>query len=246
MIEPLLSIRNLEKRYNATDPPALNGVNMDVSKGEVVVIIGASGSGKSTLLRCINRLIEPTAGEIYFEGLNVLDPSYDVNHLREQIGMVFQNFNLFTHLKVLQNITLGLIKVKKMSKDEAEKIAYETLRMVDLEDKADSYPAQLSGGQAQRVGIARALAMNPKLMLFDEPTSALDPELVGGIIQIMEDLAKRQMTMVVVTHEMGFAKEAADRVVYVDGGAIVEEGSPEEVLTNPKHERTKQFLSRIL
>lgn len=246
MSEPLLQIRNLQKRYRPHEKPALVDINMDVHKGEVVVIIGASGSGKSTLLRCVNRLVEPTSGTILFEGQNILDPSYDVNFLRQQIGMVFQNFNLFTHLRVLNNITLGLTKVKGLTQEEAEKIAYNTLEMVDLAEKADSYPAQLSGGQAQRVGIARALAMNPKLMLFDEPTSALDPELVGGVIEIMKKLAKEHMTMMVVTHEMAFAKEAADRVLFVDEGIILEEGPPKEILENPKNERTKQFLNRIL
>ncbi len=246
MTDPLLKIINLRKQYRPNEEPALKDINMEVKKGEVVVIIGASGSGKSTLLRCVNRLVEPTSGKILFEGQNVLDPSYDINQLRTQIGMVFQNFNLFTHLTVMNNITLGLTKVKGLSVEEAEKIAFETLEMVDLSDKADSYPAQLSGGQAQRVGIARALAMNPKLMLFDEPTSALDPELVGGVIEIMEKLAKEHMTMMVVTHEMGFAKEAADRVLFVDNGVILEEGTPEEILTNPKSQRTRQFLNRIL
>lgn len=244
--QPLLQIRNLHKRYREHDDPALVDINLDVHKGEVVVIIGASGSGKSTLLRCVNRLVEPTSGTILFEGRNILDPQYNINHLRQQIGMVFQNFNLFTHLPVLQNITLGLTKVKGLPQEEAERIAYETLKMVDLEDKAASYPAELSGGQAQRVGIARALAMNPKLMLFDEPTSALDPELVGGVIEIMQRLAKQHMTMMVVTHEMGFAKEAADRVVFVHEGIILEEGPPQQILENPQHERTRQFLNRIL
>ncbi len=244
--EPLLQIRNLHKRYREHDDPALVDINLDVHKGEVVVIIGASGSGKSTLLRCVNRLVEPTSGTILFEGRNILDPEYNINHLRQQIGMVFQNFNLFTHLPVLENITLGLTRVKGLPPEEAEKIARDTLKMVDLEDKAESYPAELSGGQAQRVGIARALAMNPKLMLFDEPTSALDPELVGGVIEIMKRLAKQHMTMMVVTHEMGFAKEAADRVVFVHEGIILEEGSPKQILENPENERTRQFLNRIL
>ncbi len=244
--EPLLQIRNLHKRYREHDDPALVDINLDVHKGEVVVIIGASGSGKSTLLRCVNRLVEPTSGTILFEGRNILDPEYNINHLRQQIGMVFQNFNLFTHLPVLENITLGLTRVKGLPPEEAEKIARDTLKMVDLEDKAESYPAELSGGQAQRVGIARALAMNPKLMLFDEPTSALDPELVGGVIEIMKRLAKQHMTMMVVTHEMGFAKEAADRVVFVHEGIILEEGPPKQILENPENERTRQFLNRIL
>ncbi len=244
--EPLLQIRNLHKRYREHDDPALVDINLDVHKGEVVVIIGASGSGKSTLLRCVNRLVEPTSGTILFEGRNILDPEYNINHLRQQIGMVFQNFNLFTHLPVLENITLGLTRVKGLPPEEAEKIARDTLKMVDLEDKAESYPAELSGGQAQRVGIARALAMNPKLILFDEPTSALDPELVGGVIEIMKRLAKQHMTMMVVTHEMGFAKEAADRVVFVHEGIILEEGPPKQILENPENERTRQFLNRIL
>lgn len=245
----LLEIKNLEKIYNMNDPPALDGVDLEVNHGEVVVIIGASGSGKSTLLRCVNRLIEPTAGEILFHGENILENAakpVNINQIRQKIGMVFQSFNLFTHLKVIDNVTIGLIQVKRMGRKEAEKIAMETLEKVGLADKRDSYPAELSGGQQQRVGIARALAMTPDLILFDEPTSALDPELVGEVIDIMKKLAKEKMTMLVVTHEIAFAREAADRIVYVDKGKILEQGPPEIILKEPKEERTKEFLARIL
>ncbi|MHA1911815.1 MAG: amino acid ABC transporter ATP-binding protein [Candidatus Kariarchaeaceae archaeon] len=241
----LLKIENLTKIYRPTDPPAIKDVNLTINKSEVVVIVGASGSGKSTLLRCLNRLIEPTSGTIIFKGVNILDSEVDVNTVREKIGMVFQSFNLFAHLRVIDNVTLGLKKVQKMDKEAAAKEAMEILTQVGLEDKADSYPGELSGGQAQRVGIARALAMKPELMLFDEPTSSLDPELVGGIIEIMENLAKH-MTMIVVTHEMHFAKETATRVIYMDEGAIVEEGPPKQVLENPQNPRTREFLTRIL
>lgn len=243
---PLLEIKNLVKYYSNSDVPAVDGINLSVEKGEVVVLIGASGSGKSTLLRCVNRLIEPTSGEIIFKDQNILEHHVDINEIRQQIGMVFQSINLFTHLKVIDNLTLGLAKVKGMDKAAAEKVAMDLLEKIGLADKRDSYPASISGGQAQRVGIARALAMNPALMLFDEPTSALDPELVGGVIEIMKDLAKEHMTMLVVTHEMGFAKEAADRVIYMDEGRIVEEGPPSKIMTNPREKRTKEFLARIL
>lgn len=242
----ILDIHNLKKTYRDGDPPALDGVDLKVMEGEVVVIIGASGSGKSTLLRCVNRLVEPDHGEIIFEGSNIVDPNTDINHVRAKMGMVFQSFNLFTHLSVKQNLKLGLTKVMKMNKNEADSTIIEILRKVGLEDKIDSFPAELSGGQAQRVGIARALAMDPVLMLFDEPTSALDPELVGGIIKIMKNLAEEKMTMLVVTHEMGFANEAADRVIYMDEGKIIEENHPSEIMKNPQHERTKEFLARIL
>ncbi len=243
---PLLEVRNLVKIYDPADPPALDGVSLSVEKGEVVVIIGPSGSGKSTLLRCVNRLVEPTSGDIIFKGQNILDPEVDINKIRQEMGMVFQTFNLFLHLKVIDNIRLGLIKVKGLEEDEATEIAMKMLEQVGLADKADAYPAELSGGQAQRVGIARALAMNPTLMLFDEPTSALDPELVGGIINIMKKLADQHMTMLVVTHEMGFAREAAHRVIFMDEGRIIEEGSPEKVLHDPDHPRTQEFLKRVV
>ena len=241
----LIEIENLTKIYSPKDPPAIKDIDLTIEKSEVVVIVGASGSGKSTLLRCINRLIEPTSGSIIFKGKDILAPEVDVNEVREQIGMVFQSFNLFIHLRVIDNVTLGLKKVKNMNDETAKEEAMKILKQVGLEDKADAYPGELSGGQAQRVGIARALAMKPELMLFDEPTSSLDPELVGGIIEIMEKLAEH-MTMIVVTHEMGFAKEAATRVIYMDEGVIVEEGPPKQVLENPQNPRTREFLTRIL
>jgi polar amino acid transport system ATP-binding protein len=240
----LLRIVDLHKKFG--DLHVLKGINMDVEKGEVVVIIGPSGSGKSTLLRCINRLEEPTSGKIILEGVDITDPKVDVNKIRQRIGMVFQQFNLFSHLTALENITLPLRVVKKVPKEEAEKIAMKFLKKVGLEDKANHYPHQLSGGQQQRVAIARALAMNPEIMLFDEVTSALDPELVKEVLDVMKQLARDGMTMLVVTHEMGFAREVGDRIVFMDNGKIVEEGTPEEIFTNPKHERTRRFLSMIL
>jgi polar amino acid transport system ATP-binding protein len=240
----LLRIVDLHKKFG--DLHVLKGINMEVEKGEVVVIIGPSGSGKSTLLRCINRLEEPTSGKVILEGVDITDPKVDINKIRQRIGMVFQQFNLFSHLTALENITLPLRVVKKVPKDEAEKIAMKFLKKVGLEDKADHYPHQLSGGQQQRVAIARALAMNPEIMLFDEVTSALDPELVKEVLDVMKQLARDGMTMLVVTHEMGFAREVGDRIVFMDNGKIVEEGTPEEIFTNPKHERTRRFLSMIL
>ncbi len=219
---------------------------MSVDKGEVVVIIGPSGSGKSTLLRCINRLEEPTSGKIFLDGVDITDSRVDINKVRQRIGIVFQQFNLFPHLTALQNITLGPIKIKKMDKREAEELGMKLLEKVGLAEKADYYPAQLSGGQQQRVAIARALAMNPEVMLFDEVTSALDPELVKEVLDVMKQLARDGMTMVVVTHEMGFAREVGDRVIFMDDGVIVEEGKPEQIFSNPKHERTRKFLSMIL
>lgn len=224
----------------------LKGINLEVKKGEVVVIIGPSGSGKSTLLRCINRLEEPTSGKIYLDDTEITDPKVDINKVRQRIGIVFQSFNLFPHLTALENITLAPIKVQKKSKEEAEKIAKELLRKVGLEDKASAYPDQLSGGQQQRVAIARALAMNPEVMLFDEVTSALDPELVKEVLDVMRNLAMEGMTMIVVTHEMGFAREVGDRVIFMDGGKIIEEGPPRQIFSKPKHERTRKFLSMIL
>ncbi len=240
----LLEIIDLHKKFGKLH--VLKGINMNVEKGEVVVIIGPSGSGKSTLLRCINRLEEPTQGKIILDGIDITDPKININKIRQRIGIVFQQFNLFSHLTALENITLPLRVVKKIPKDEAEKIALKFLRKVGLEDKADHYPHQLSGGQQQRVAIARALAMNPEVMLFDEVTSALDPELVKEVLDVMKQLAKDGMTMIVVTHEMGFAREVGDRVIFMDNGKIVEEGTPEEIFTNPKHERTRKFLSMIL
>ncbi|WP_290597544.1 MULTISPECIES: amino acid ABC transporter ATP-binding protein [unclassified Archaeoglobus] len=241
---PLLEIIDLHKRFN--DLHVLRGINMSVKKGEVVVIIGPSGSGKSTLLRCINRLEEPTSGKIILDGIEITDSKVDINKIRQRIGIVFQQFNLFPHLTALQNITLAPIKIKKMNKRDAEELAMKLLEKVGLADKADYYPAQLSGGQQQRVAIARALAMNPEVMLFDEVTSALDPELVKEVLDVMKNLARDGMTMLVVTHEMGFAREVGDRVIFMDGGVIVEEGAPEKVFSDPEHERTRKFLSMIL
>ncbi|RLI80060.1 glutamine ABC transporter ATP-binding protein [Archaeoglobales archaeon] len=219
---------------------------MSVDKGEVVVIIGPSGSGKSTLLRCINRLEEPTSGRIILDGVEITGNKVDINKIRQRIGMVFQQFNLFSHLTAIQNVTLAPIKIKKMDKNEAMETGMRLLEKVGLADKADYYPAQLSGGQQQRVAIARALAMNPEVMLFDEVTSALDPELVKEVLDVMKQLAKDGMTMIVVTHETGFAKEVGDRVIFMDDGIIVEEGKPEKIFSNPEHERTRRFLSMIL
>mgnify|MGYP000125725390 FL=1 len=223
----------------------LKGINLHVERGEVVVIIGPSGSGKSTVLRCMNYLEEPTSGDVIVDGMN-LNVKENINNVRAKVGMVFQRFNLFPHMTVLDNITLAPQKIRKMSKEEAEKIALELLAKVGLQDKADSYPQQLSGGQQQRVAIARALAMKPKVMLFDEPTSALDPEMVSEVLDVMKNLAKEGMTMVVVTHEMGFAKEVGTRVLFVDEGKILEEGTPKDVFEHPTNERTQLFLSKIL
>ncbi len=241
----LLKIINLHKRFG--NLYVLRGVNMEVEKGEVVVIIGPSGGGKSTLLKCINMLEPPTEGKIILDDIDLTAKGVDLNKIRQRIGIVFQQFNLFSHLTALENITLPLRIVKKVPKEEAEKIAIKYLKKVGLEEEfASYYPHQLSGGQQQRVAIARALAMNPELMLFDEVTSALDPERVKEVLNVMEELAREGMTMIVVTHEMGFAKEVGDRVIFMDGGVIVEEGKPEEIFTAPKHPRTRQFLSMIL
>ena len=239
----MISVKNLHKSYGKLE--VLKGIDYEINKGECVVLIGPSGSGKSTFLRCLNLLEVPTEGEIIFDGVDMLSKNTQINKMREEIGMVFQHFNLFPHKTILENITLAPIKLKKMSKEEADKRALELLKRVGLEDKASSYPSQLSGGQKQRVAIARTLAMSPKVVLFDEPTSALDPEMVGEVLEVMKHMAKEGMTMVVVTHEMGFAKEVSDRVIFMDGGKIVEEGTPEEVFDNPKHERTKNFLSKV-
>lgn len=224
----------------------LKGVSLNVNKGEVVVIIGPSGSGKSTLLRCINLLEVPTKGEIYIEGIKINDKKVNINKIRQKVGMVFQHFNLFPHLTALENVTLAPIKVKKMDKKTAEKIALGLLEKVGLLDKKDEYPIKLSGGQKQRLAIARALAMQPDIMLFDEPTSALDPEMVKEVLNVMKGLANEGMTMVVVTHEMGFAREVGDRVIFMDDGMIIEEGTPEDIFYNTKNERTKEFISKIL
>ena len=239
----MIDIKNLHKSFGEHE--VLKGIDLHINPQEVVVIIGPSGSGKSTLLRCMNLLEEPTSGSVVVDGIDLTGDS-DINKAREEIGMVFQRFNLFPHMTVLQNITLAPIKVRNMARDEAEKIARELLERVGLADKADAYPPQLSGGQQQRVAIARALAMRPKVMLFDEPTSALDPEMVNEVLDVMKGLANDGMTMAVVTHEMGFAREVGDRLLFVDGGNIIEQGPPKEVFENPKEERTKLFLSKVL
>lgn len=241
--DSMVSIQHLSKKFD--DNEVLKDVNIEVAKGEVVVVLGPSGSGKSTMLRCINLLEKPSGGHIFIEGQEITDPKTNVNKLREHVGMVFQQFNLFPHLTALKNVELAQRKVLKRSKDEAERIARIELERVGLLDRADYLPAQLSGGQQQRVAIARALAMEPHVMLFDEATSALDPELVRGVLDVMRSLAEEGMTMVVVTHEMQFAKEVADRVIFMDGGVVVEEGTPAEVFDNPQHERTKDFLGHI-
>ncbi|MEW8998444.1 MAG: amino acid ABC transporter ATP-binding protein [Thermoanaerobacter sp.] len=228
------------------DLEVLKGVSLNVNKGEVVVIIGPSGSGKSTLLRCINLLEVPTKGEIYIEGIKINDKKVNINKIRQKVGMVFQHFNLFPHLTALENVTLAPIKVKKMDKKTAEDIALGLLEKVGLLDKKDEYPIKLSGGQKQRLAIARALAMQPDIMLFDEPTSALDPEMVKEVLNVMKGLANEGMTMVVVTHEMGFAREVGDRVIFMDDGMIIEEGTPEDIFYNTKNERTREFISKIL
>ena len=240
----MIHVKNLKKSYGKNN--VLNGINEHIKKGEVVVIIGPSGSGKSTFLRCLNLLEEPTSGEIIFEGKNITDKNNDINKTREKMGMVFQHFNLFPHKTVLENITLAPIKVKGLSVEDANKKALERLKLIGLSDKKDAYPSSLSGAQKQRIAIARSLAMEPDVLLFDEPTSALDPEMVGEVLNVMKDLAKKGMTMVVVTHEIGFAREVGDRILFIDGGKILEEGTPEEVLNNPKNDRTKDFLSKVL
>ena len=240
----LLSIKNLSKNFG--DLEVLKDVNLDIEAGEVVVIIGPSGSGKSTLLRCINQLEVPSGGAIMYKDQDLLDKKTDIRKMREEIGMVFQRFNLFPLHTVLKNVTFAPMAIKKMKKPEATELAEELLRKVGLYEKKDVYPTTLSGGQQQRCAIARALAMNPEIMLFDEPTSALDPELVGDVLKVMTDLAKDGMTMIVVTHEMGFARDVADRVIFMDGGYVVEEGSPEKIFTAPENERTRSFLARVL
>ena len=242
----LIKTQNLCKHYNKGAIKAVDNVSMEVQRGEVVVIIGPSGSGKSTFLRSLNLLELPTSGEIYLDGIDITDPRININEHRQKMGMVFQHFNLFPHMTVLDNMTLAPIKLLKKSKKEAEAEALELLDKVGLKDRANAYPAQLSGGQKQRVAIVRALCMNPEVMLFDEPTSALDPELVGEVLAVMKKLAKDGMTMLVVTHEMGFAREVADRVVFMYDGKIAEVATPEEIFTNPQNPRTKQFLQSIL
>jgi polar amino acid transport system ATP-binding protein len=242
--EPAIEVRALCKSFGSNE--VLKGIDFHVDQGEVVCVIGPSGSGKSTLLRCVNRLEEPTTGTVMVEGIDITDPETDLDKMRTRIGMVFQQFNLFPHLSVLGNLTLAQQRAKKRGKAEAVEVARRNLAKVGLAEKADAFPAQLSGGQQQRVAIARALSMDPDMMLFDEPTSALDPELVGDVLEVMKQLAREGMTMMVVTHEMGFAREVGDRVVFMDGGVVVEQGKPEDVLGNPQHERTRSFLSKVL
>ncbi|MCT4455534.1 amino acid ABC transporter ATP-binding protein [Lactococcus cremoris] len=244
MNEYLIEIKNLHKYFGKNE--VLKGLDIQIKKGEVVVVIGPSGSGKSTFLRTMNLLEKPTDGEVYFEGINIADKSVDVFKHREKMGMVFQQFNLFPNMTVLENLCLAPIKTGKMTKDEALKTAEDLLQRVGLSDKAEAYPQSLSGGQQQRVAIARALAMNPDVMLFDEPTSALDPEMVGEVLSVMQELAKEGMTMVVVTHEMGFAKTVADRVLFMADGTIVEQGKPAQIFEKPKEKRTQDFLAKVL
>ena len=241
---PAIQVRDLHKSYG--DNEVLKGIDFHVDRGQVVCVIGPSGSGKSTLLRCVNRLEEPTSGQIFVEGIDITDPDTELDKVRSRIGMVFQQFNLFPHMTVLRNLTIAQQRVKGRGKEEAEAKARETLAKVGMGDKEGAYPSHLSGGQQQRVAIARALSMDPDMMLFDEPTSALDPELVGEVLDVMKKLAATGMTMMVVTHEMGFAREVGDKLVFMDGGVIVEEGDPVEVLGNPQHKRTQSFLSKVL
>ncbi|MBT2641685.1 amino acid ABC transporter ATP-binding protein [Bacillus sp. ISL-41] len=240
----MIQVNNLKKSFGELE--VLKDISTEVKEQEVVCVVGPSGSGKSTFLRCLNRLEEITDGHVIVNGNDITDPKININKIRQEVGMVFQHFNLFPHKTVLQNITLAPIKAKGVDKEAAKQTALELLRKVGLEEKADSYPGELSGGQKQRVAIARALAMEPKVMLFDEPTSALDPEMIGEVLEVMKDLAREGMTMVVVTHEMGFAREVGDRVIFMDGGYIVEEDVPGELFGNPKHERTKAFLGKVL
>ena len=242
----IISVESLQKHFDEGKLKALQGVSADIKKGEVVVVIGPSGSGKSTFLRCLNLLETPTSGTITFEGVNITDPKVNINLHRQKMGMVFQHFNLFPHMTILKNMTLAPMKLLKKTKAEAEEKAMTLLKRVGLHDRANAYPSQLSGGQKQRIAIVRALCMEPQVMLFDEPTSALDPEMVGEVLDVMKQLAEEGMTMVVVTHEMGFAREVADRVIFMDEGKIVEEGTPEEIFANPQQQRTKDFLNKVL
>ena len=242
--EPLIQVQNLGKSFGKID--VLKDITVDIYKGDVVFVVGPSGSGKSTFLRCLNRLEEPTKGHIYFEGTDITDPKTDIDKHRQKMGMVFQQFNLFPHMDIMKNLTLAPMKLQGKSQQEAEAEAMRLLERVGLADRAHAYPSQLSGGQKQRIAIVRALCMKPDVMLFDEPTSALDPEMVGEVLNVMRDLAAEKMTMVVVTHEMGFAREVATRVMFMDGGYFMEEAAPEEFFTNPKNERLKSFLSKVL
>ena len=243
MTEKIL-VEHLVKKYG--DNTVLNDINVSINEGDVVCVIGPSGSGKSTFLRCLNQLEEASSGDIIIDGANLTDKNTDINQVRQHIGMVFQHFNLFPHLSILENIVLAPTDLGRLSKDEAEKKALELLERVGLADKKDAYPDSLSGGQKQRVAIARALAMNPDIMLFDEPTSALDPEMVGDVLNVMKKLAKQGMTMVIVTHEMGFAKEVANRVMFIDDGNFLEDGTPQQIFEHPQNERTKDFLDKVL
>ncbi|MFU0787989.1 MAG: Amino acid ABC transporter ATP-binding protein [Enterococcus gilvus] len=240
----MINVKQLSKSFG--DNEVLKAIDLTVKEGEVVVIIGPSGSGKSTILRCLNLLEEPTSGEIFFEGQNITAPDSNIDQIRQKMGMVFQSFNLFPHMSVVENLTITPVKIKKEDPTKGKEQALALLDQVGLKEKVDSYPASLSGGQQQRVAIARALAMNPDVMLFDEPTSALDPEMVGEVLAVMQDLAKKGMTMVVVTHEMGFAKEVADRVIFMADGIIQEEGTPEEIFEHPQNSRTQDFLNKVL
>ena len=243
----MIRVENLYKHFGENDEiKVLNGIDYELKKGERIVIIGPSGSGKSTFLRCLNLLESPTSGKVFFEDSELTDKKININTVRQKIGMVFQHFNLFPHLTILENITLAPIKLKKMPKQEAEEMAMKLLERVGLPEKANAYPAQLSGGQKQRVAIVRALAMSPDVMLFDEPTSALDPEMVGEVLDVMKELAEDGMTMIVVTHEMGFAREVADKILFMYDGVIAEEGTPDEIFKNPKNSRTQQFLQSVL
>jgi len=244
--DALIQVKNLEKHFNAGTVHALNGVTTDIAKSEVLVVIGPSGSGKSTFLRCLNLLEKPTGGSVIFEGTDITAPGVNINVMRRRMGMVFQHFNLFPHMTVLRNLTLGPTQLLKKSQAEADKKAMQLLERVGLADRADAYPSQLSGGQKQRIAIVRALCMEPDVMLFDEPTSALDPEMVGEVLDVMKELAHEGMTMVVVTHEMGFAREVADRVLFMDNGQIVEEGTPETIFEHPRSERLQSFLAKVL
>ena len=242
--ETLIKVENLEKNFGKIE--VLKGIDTEIKKGEVVVIIGASGSGKSTFLRCLNLLEHPTGGHIYLDGTDITDDATDINIHRQKMGMVFQQFNLFPHMSILKNMTIAPIKLLKISKQDAEAKAMSLLEKVGLADRADAYPSQLSGGQKQRVAIVRALCMDPEIMLFDEPTSALDPEMVGEVLNVIKDLAASGMTMAIVTHEMGFAREVADRIIFIDEGVIAEEGTPEEIFSNPQSTRLQDFLSKVL
>ena len=244
MANAKINVTNLKKSFGSNE--VLKGIDLEIAEGEVVCIIGPSGSGKSTLLRCLNKLEEVTDGHVLIDGQDITEKTTDINKVREEIGMVFQHFNLFPHLSVIDNITLAPVELKRENKETAKARALELLETVGLSEKADAFPSSLSGGQKQRVAIARALAMNPEIMLFDEPTSALDPEMVGDVLEVMKKLAKQGMTMVVVTHEMGFAREVGHRVIFMDGGYIVEEGTPTEVFGNPQNPRTQDFLNKVL